>query len=552
MGIAIGLLALGVPALLFVRAGIYDIGEQSAESFVTQLGVKHATAVNGALEQARTALDTFTGNADNTLVVTGYLLRDVRTSSETYIPRISDDAIASLFRRSLLNPAASTFDSVRLIDRNGQILVNITVSSASFEATDASQTAAYQAIKSAQLRGQLGTLAVSGTDTPAVELINTILWRDGEPLGYVAVTLNNGRIFYNNIRTDPASETFAAYTFLTTTRGALIAPPALYDSILPASRSVGVSHGLAGQNNVATYTAADGASYIGYYTPISGTPFVLVTQAPAETVNANSLAFFQTRVFVIGAGMVTLLILLALLFTQLTVPPLSHLRRATLALSNGDFDLEIPEARRGDEIGLLSASFVNMRDQVRALIEDLENRVAARTRDISATQDISRFAATQRDLQTLMDRVVDLIIERFTNIYHAQIFLIDEDRQDAVLRASTGEVGKQLLSHGHRLAIGSLSVIGQVAQQGRLIVARDAAISQIHRRNEFLPETRAELAIPLRVGESIIGALDVQSRIRDAFDEDLSQSAANDGGSDRHRHPERHPLRRIAATLRRN
>ena len=169
---------------------------------------------------------------------------------------------------------------------------------------------------------------------------------------------------------------------------------------------------------------------------------------------------------------------------------------------------------------MLAASFVNMRDQVRTLIDDLENRVAARTRDISATQDISRFAATQRDLQTLMDRVVDLIVERFPNIYHAQIFLIDEDGRDAVLRASTGEIGKQLLSRGHRLGIGSLSVIGQVTQQGRLIVARDAAVSQIHRRNEFLPETRAELAIPLRVGERIIGALDVQSKIRDTFEED--------------------------------
>jgi GAF domain-containing protein len=60
-----------------------------------------------------------------------------------------------------------------------------------------------------------------------------------------------------------------------------------------------------------------------------------------------------------------------------------------------------------------------------------------------------------------------------------------------------------------------------VTQQGRLIVARDTAASQVHRRNEFLPDTRAELAVPLRVGETVIGALDVQSKIRDAFEEDL-------------------------------
>ena len=156
------------------------------------------------------------------------------------------------------------------------------------------------------------------------------------------------------------------------------------------------------------------SQYIGYYTPIGGTPFVLVTQAPPSVVFDNARNFFQVRVFIVGAGVFALLVLLALIFNQLTVPPLNRLRRATQALSDGNFEMEVPDAQRGDEIGLLAASFVNMREQVRTLIEDLENRVAARTRDISATQDISRFAATQRDLQTLMDRVVDLIVERFT------------------------------------------------------------------------------------------------------------------------------------------
>jgi GAF domain-containing protein len=161
-----------------------------------------------------------------------------------------------------------------------------------------------------------------------------------------------------------------------------------------------------------------------------------------------------------------------------------------------------------------------MRQQVRSLLDDLEARVAARTRDINATQEISRYAATERNLQTLMDQVVDLILEKFPNIYHAQIFLLDNERLYAVLRASTGEPGQLLLARGHRLAVGSISVIGQVIDQQQVIVARDTAISQVHRRNEFLPDTRAELAIPLRVGNEVIGALDGQSKYRNAFPED--------------------------------
>ncbi|MBZ0290519.1 MAG: GAF domain-containing protein, partial [Anaerolineae bacterium] len=137
-----------------------------------------------------------------------------------------------------------------------------------------------------------------------------------------------------------------------------------------------------------------------------------------------------------------------------------------------------------------------------------------------ATQEISRYAATQHNLQTLLDQVVQLIVERFPNIYHAQIFLLDQDRLYAILRASTGEPGKLLLARGHRLAVGSVSVIGQVIDQKQTIIARDTATSQVHRRNEFLPDTHAELAIPLRVADQIIGSLDVQSKYRNAFTED--------------------------------
>jgi GAF domain-containing protein len=117
-----------------------------------------------------------------------------------------------------------------------------------------------------------------------------------------------------------------------------------------------------------------------------------------------------------------------------------------------------------------------------------------------------------RDLESLLPYAVNLIQQR-TNFYHVQIFLIDEAREFAVLRASTGDVGRQLLEAGHRLAIGSASVIGQVAERGQPVIAHDTEDSStIHRKNPVLPDTRAEMALPLRVGARIIGALDVQSR----------------------------------------
>jgi GAF domain-containing protein len=200
--------------------------------------------------------------------------------------------------------------------------------------------------------------------------------------------------------------------------------------------------------------------------------------------------------------------------------PLRLIRSVLLDMGNGNYQTLLPQTGREDDIGMLSQSLVNVREQVRQTITDLEGRVAARVRDIQATQEVSRSASTQRDLQKLMDEVVNLILNVFTNIYHAQIFLLDSENQYAVLRASTGDPGRRLLERGHRLMVGSVSVIGQVTAEGRTIIARDTAASGVHRRNEFLPDTRAELAIPLRVGERIIGALDVQSRQDNSFTED--------------------------------
>ncbi len=517
----IGFLIFAVPVAFFLRQGIYDLGEQNARAFITQIGVRHAVSVSNALTQARALLDSFTNDGETRQMLIDYLLRDVRTSAETpvSIENVSSEALADALRVGLLNPAAASFDSVRLLDRNGQALVNLNVSSVSFEPNDEANSAAFREIRNAQLQGQSSVITVSQGEPPTVELVNTIYWRNGAPIGYVVTVLSNSRIFTSNLRLDAASDAYAAYSFLTTAQNVLIAPQAVRERAQAASRSQAVTNALAGESSVASYVAG-GEAYLGYYTPIGDTPFVLVTQAPAAAVYASSLEFFRFRAIVVAGGILLLLSILVFIFSQLVVPPLNRLRRAMQALSDGSFELPVPEARRGDEIGTLAVSLVNMREQVHTLLNDLENRVAVRTRDIGATQEISRFAVAQRDLQTLMDRVVDLIVDRFPNIYHAQIFLVDEDEHDAVLRASTGEAGRQLLSRGHRLGIGSLSVIGQVTQQGHLIVARDAAVSQVHRRNEFLPDTLAELAVPLRVGEVVIGALDVQSKIRDAFDDD--------------------------------
>lgn len=128
--------------------------------------------------------------------------------------------------------------------------------------------------------------------------------------------------------------------------------------------------------------------------------------------------------------------------------------------------------------------------------------------------------SSRLELELLLKETVDIIRDGFEEIHHAQVFLIDNQRQFAVLRASTGEVGHQLIERRHALAIGTQSVIGQVTEKGTYILASDTSVDPMHKRNELLPETRTELALPLRVQEGVIGALDLQSRTPNVFDQE--------------------------------
>ncbi len=129
---------------------------------------------------------------------------------------------------------------------------------------------------------------------------------------------------------------------------------------------------------------------------------------------------------------------------------------------------------------------------------------------------VSETAATASSLRDLLNDVVERIRQVY-GFYHAQVFLLDEEGRMARLEASTGRAGEALLARGHALAVGSQSIIGMCTASGQPVVVNDVRTSSIHRPNELLPDTRAELALPLRVGEQVIGAIDVQSTYAHAF-----------------------------------
>jgi PAS domain S-box-containing protein len=123
------------------------------------------------------------------------------------------------------------------------------------------------------------------------------------------------------------------------------------------------------------------------------------------------------------------------------------------------------------------------------------------------------------DVEVTLARLVDLIKSRF-DFYHASIFLIDPLGKFAVLRESTGDAGAQLKQAGHKLAVGSSSIVGQATGKGIPVVVGDVTQEANYYPNPLLPLTRSEMAIPMRIGDRILGAVDVQSTAFNAFTQD--------------------------------
>jgi len=133
--------------------------------------------------------------------------------------------------------------------------------------------------------------------------------------------------------------------------------------------------------------------------------------------------------------------------------------------------------------------------------------------------EIARDISSSLNLDELLEKAVSLIRSRF-NFYHASVFLKDSTGEYVVVREATGDAGAQLKRSGFKLGIGSKSIVGFVAGNGEQLIVNDTTRDATYYPNPLLPDTRAEAALPLRVGDHIVGVLDVQSTSPYAFAED--------------------------------
>ncbi len=243
---------------------------------------------------------------------------------------------------------------------------------------------------------------------------------------------------------------------------------------------------------------------------------------------ARALREYQMQSLIVTLLILAFVAVLTAVIAYLFSVPFGNLVNVFRQVEQGRLDRRA-RVVSSDEAGELEVHFNRMITRLEAFQTSLERQVAERTAQLAAVIEVGRAASAILDPDELMERVDNLITDRFGH-YYAAIFLLDPGDRWAELKSATGEAGRVLRESHHRLAVDGKSMVGMAISQKQARIALDVGQEPVRFNNPLLPYTRSEIALPLIVGDRVLGVLDVQSTRESAFrQEDIEtlQSMAN-------------------------
>jgi GAF domain-containing protein len=171
------------------------------------------------------------------------------------------------------------------------------------------------------------------------------------------------------------------------------------------------------------------------------------------------------------------------------------------------------------ELSLSNQELNELRVDLEKRVEERTSELKKRATQLEAVSSVARTIASVQEIDTLLPAITRLVSQQF-GFYHVGIFLLDQQRRNAVLSAANSPGGIQMLGRQHTLPLDSHSIVGYSALRGEPRIALDVGTDSVYFNNPDLPNTRSEMAIPLRVAGEVIGALDVQSTETNAFSQE--------------------------------
>jgi len=264
-----------------------------------------------------------------------------------------------------------------------------------------------------------------------------------------------------------------------------------------------------------SYTGLLGERVVGIYVPLGTPQWAVLTELPyreayqpvfqAATV---SIAIILVIAFLAGLAGVAVARRLAV--------PLIDLTGTATRIADGEIQLQAAVGG-AKEIAALATAFNTMTTQLRDLIGSLEQRVTDRTKALSSVAEVSTVTSTILETDKLLQQVVDLTKERF-GFYHAHVYLLNEAGDTLVLASGAGEPGRQMVAEGRSIPLArEQSLVAHAAREKKGVTVNDVTTAPDFLPHPLLPDTRSELAVPMMVGETVIGVFDVQSEVVGRF-----------------------------------
>ena len=243
--------------------------------------------------------------------------------------------------------------------------------------------------------------------------------------------------------------------------------------------------------------------------------------AAAQPINTFLVpAQTQTRASAILVTLIAVVVaFIGSFVAQSLSAPIVRLTAVAEQIAAGDNNVQA-SIETQDEIGVLAGAFNTMTAKLREFIASLEQRVADRTRNLELAAEVGRSVSQVRALDVMLKDAAELIRSQF-ELYYVQVYLTDASQTNLLLLSGTGHVGEQLVGRGHRLPLNLSSINGRAATEKKAVVIADTATNATFRPNPLLPNTRSEMAVPLIVGEKVVGVLDLQSEKANALSREL-------------------------------
>jgi nitrate/nitrite-specific signal transduction histidine kinase len=282
-----------------------------------------------------------------------------------------------------------------------------------------------------------------------------------------------------------------------------------------------------------------------YCVPVEGMNLVVAAatyideySAPAEGLEADITATVQDTIESINnevekaqwlftgvfGSMILLAALVIVLFAGAITRPIRALTKGAQVIAKGELDYSI-KADTGDEIQQLAEQFNEMAKALKESYAGLELKVAERTKQerqraeqLRTVNEVGRKISSIVNLDELLPYVGNLLRETF-HYYNVNIFLLEPGSGTLALKALCLSGQKGVIPVGVPLGVDEESIVGWVAQAGEPILANDVSEDPRYRSVEALRDTKSELAVPVRIGNKVLGVLDIESTEVDAFSE---------------------------------